>query len=83
MPTKRKEEDALFLAEQIADAAMSHFKGDEEKQGEIIDYTGINNWARFLINRRRKLLEGIWNDPIPEDNNLIINLKEIENFINN
>ncbi len=72
------EEDAIYISEIFADASMAHFAGDENIDGDIIDYKRIGIWAGFIIDRRKNLLEGIWNDPFPEDNNIIIDLKDID-----
>ena len=71
------DEDALYISCIIADAAMAHFAGDENRESEIIDYGRISSWAGFVIDRRKRLLQALWNDLWPADNNITINLNNL------
>lgn len=68
------DEDAEYLSYIIAETAMAHFAGDESNGKEVVDYSRINCWARFVIKRRIKLLNALRNDPWPPDNYLEIEL---------
>jgi predicted phosphodiesterase len=72
---KLKPEDANRLSGQIADAFVAHYQGDEVVPDKYLDVSGINLWGRIIILVKRKLIVGLYNDLIPEDNHVVIDLE--------
>jgi len=71
-----KEESAM-LAKQVAEAFAAHYAGDENlKPGtEPIQQWGLSLPGWFVIQFRKDLVYGLWQDLPPADNAVTINLK--------
>lgn len=67
--------DAEILAPQIVRAFTAHGTGNEEKPGDILNLQGVGYWGRIVMSIKRPLLEGLWEQSPPPDNNLFIDLK--------
>ena len=66
------------IAKQIAPAFVAHFAGDEKLaagQQPVIE-TGLSPLAWVVIQMRKDLIVGLWNDLPPADNNITINLRD-------
>lgn len=66
------------IAKQIAPAFVAHFAGDEKLapgQQPVIE-TGLSPLAWAVIQYRKDLIIGLWNDLPPADNNITINLRD-------
>jgi hypothetical protein len=67
--------DALTLSPQVADALLAHFGGDEHFIGTVmIGAPGLGLMGNLVVSLRKDLIEGLWNDLEPADNNLTIDL---------
>jgi len=72
---KVKEEDAERAAPQIADAFIAHYQGDEKFTGDqMLTKKGMGFMGRLVLTVRKSLITGLWNDPAPSDNNIVIDL---------
>jgi 3',5'-cyclic AMP phosphodiesterase CpdA len=68
------QKDADSIAPQIALAFAAHYAGDERPPAEILDTRGVGLMGRIVIWSRRSLVEGLWHDLEPPDNDLLIDL---------
>jgi predicted phosphodiesterase len=69
------DENAASLAEWLTLSALAHFMGDERVEEDPFKPDSLGFWGRFLARAARELLDGLWNDPEPSDNNLTILLE--------
>ncbi len=69
--------EAENLAKQVAQAFVAHYSGDEKLPPgeEAIKTEGLSTRAETIINLRKDLVIGLWNDLEPPDNNITIDLK--------
>jgi len=68
-------EEAGVLAPQIGDAYNAHYRGDEKFTGkEMIRTQGLSFMGGIVVAMKRGLVEGLWNDPEPADNDIDIDL---------
>jgi hypothetical protein len=68
-------EEAATIAPQVADAFIAHFRGDESFSGtEMLRSKGLSLMAGIVTGARRDLVEGLWHDLAPADNDLTIDL---------
>jgi hypothetical protein len=68
-------EEAAVLGSQVTDAFAAHFRGDEHFTGsEMIRTSGLSPLAGIVVGLRKDLIRGLWNDPEPPDNDLVIDL---------
>ncbi len=71
-----KKEEAEMLSGQIADAFVAHYAGDEEFTGdEMLTTKGLSFIGKLVVGNRKSLIEGLWTDKKPTDNDLIIDLR--------
>ena len=66
------------IGKQISQGFAAHFAGDEKLapgQQPVIE-TGLSPLAWAVIQYRKDLIVGLWNDVPPADNNITINLKD-------
>jgi 3',5'-cyclic AMP phosphodiesterase CpdA len=68
--------EAEMLAKQIAPAFTAHYSGDEIiKPGQqIIQENGLSPLGWLVIQYRKDLIIGLWNDRPPQDNNVTLDL---------
>ena len=67
--------DAEKLGSQVGMAFSAHCAGDEVPRDPPLDMKGVNLKGRIIISFRKKLVRGMYNDPPPSDNTLVINLR--------
>ena len=66
------------IAKQIAQGFAAHYAGDEKLapgQQPVVE-TGLSPLAWAVIQYRKDLIVGLWNDLEPADNNVTLNLKD-------
>lgn len=69
---------AAVLAPQASDAFLAHYEGDERFSGERrLRLRDVNLITRLLAGAAPDLLEELWNDLPPADNDLAIDLSEV------
>lgn len=65
------------MAPQIAEAFLAHYRGDENPgTNRILDTDHLGFWSGIVVSMRRKLIEGLWKDLPPADNDITISLKD-------
>lgn len=68
--------DVDILTPQIVKAFLAHAIGNETPAPEkILDFQGISWWGKFIMSRKKTFLEGLWQQSLPPDNDLSIDLK--------
>ena len=70
--------EAEKISKEIAVAFAAHYAGDEKLaagQQPVIE-SGLSPLAWIVIQMRKDLIVGLWNDLPPADNNITINLKD-------
>jgi 3',5'-cyclic AMP phosphodiesterase CpdA len=72
------EEDQMLLSPQIAEAYIAHIQGDEVVPDPILDLTGLSPIGLGVIALQGSLIEGWFNDLLPADNEIVINMTEGE-----
>jgi hypothetical protein len=67
--------DSEYIADAVGDAFLSHYQGDEKASLKpAFDKSKLNLWGRFIYNRQKYILNGLWNDLPPNDNNVRLEL---------
>jgi len=67
--------EASPIAVQVADASLAHFRGDELFTGtEMLSSKGAGLIAGIVADSRRDLVEGLWRDEAPADNDVTLDL---------
>jgi len=73
---KVKEEDARFIAPQIASAFIAHYEGNEQPPQVIVDKKGVGFMGRLVLWNRGSLVRGLWTDLEPPDDDILIDLSD-------
>lgn len=69
------DKDADIIADYVTAAFMAHYSGDEDPSNmPSFDKSKLGFWSRFIYSQQKYIIEGLWNDLPPCDNNLIIDL---------
>ncbi len=69
------QKEASLIAVQVADASLAHFRGDELFSGrEVLSSKGVGLIAGIAAGSRRDLVEGLWHDEAPADNDVTLDL---------
>ncbi len=69
------DDDAAALAEWLTITAIAHFLGDERVEEDPFEPERLGFWAKIVARAARELMDGLWNDPAPADNNLTLHLE--------
>lgn len=66
------------LVPQISRAFLAHYAGDEipPADGNLIKTEGLSLMGSLVVGNQKGLVEGLWDDLPPKDNNLTINLAD-------
>jgi len=73
---KVREKDADHIAEAVGDAFSAHYSGDEDPAlRPAFDKSKLGLWGRFIYGQFHFVLEGLWNDLPPADNNVRFELQ--------
>ncbi|MBN2463421.1 MAG: metallophosphoesterase [Dehalococcoidia bacterium] len=77
MGYKVDQAEAEKLAEEVAQAFLAHYAGDEylPPGQEVMQTKGLSIPGRVVVIFRKDLVIGLWNDLEPPDNNVTIDLK--------
>lgn len=69
--------EAEDLAHQVAEAFVAHYAGDERLAPgqEPLRTRRLSVMSWFVVTSRRDLVQGLWHDLEPADNNITIDLK--------
>ena len=74
---KVKQAQAEKLAGQVSEAFVAHYAGDEMLPAgqEPLSAKGMGVMARLVVAFRKDLIEGLWQDLDPPDNNVVLDLR--------
>jgi len=68
---KVSESDIAIIADAVGDAFNAHYNGDENPSlQKLIDKYGMSFWGRFVLGQQQYVIDGLWNDLNPADNNV-------------
>ena len=67
--------EAWSLSDQVADAFIAHYAGDEIPPDKTFDMTGISFKGKFLIGFKKNLVKSLYHDLYPADNFLEMKLR--------
>lgn len=69
------EKDATVIADHAALAFMAHYSGDEDTtQMSSLDVKKLGLWSRIVYSRLDYVVEGLWTDMDPPDNDTTLDL---------
>jgi len=69
------DKDAEYIADALGDAFVAHYYGDEVLADKpYFDKSRLNIWGRFVLFIQRYVLENLWIDLSPTDNNATFSL---------
>ena len=72
---KVSEKDIEIIADAVGDAFAAHYSGDENPAlRPKIQKSKLGLWGRVVLSTQQYVLDGLWQDLVPEDINLTINL---------
>ena len=67
--------DAELIADAVGDAFAAHYKGDEVSSDRPgFDKSLLNIWGRLVLSLQQYVLDGLWYDLYPADNNASFHL---------
>jgi hypothetical protein len=67
--------DTAVIADAVGDAFTAHYDGDENPAlRPPLDKSKLRSWGRFVLGRQQYVLDGMWADPAPADNNVRLDL---------
>jgi 3',5'-cyclic AMP phosphodiesterase CpdA len=70
------DKDSDIIADAVSDAFVAHYKGDEDpSQRPELDKSRLGLWGRIVLAVQQYVLDGLWVDLPPEDNNVTLNLR--------
>ena len=80
MATLRKyrvsDKDSAIIADAVGDAFAAHYSGDENPaMRPALDKSRLSLWGRFILFMQQYVLDGLWEDLFPADNNSSFSLR--------
>ncbi|NTV88977.1 MAG: hypothetical protein HGA22_01215 [Clostridiales bacterium] len=76
MEYKVSDVDSGKIADQVALAFAAHYSGDEDPAAKPVFNTGeMSLWGRFIYSQKAYVVDGLWKDIEPADNNVVLELK--------
>ncbi|MCL2695815.1 MAG: metallophosphoesterase [Clostridiales bacterium] len=73
---KVSDADADLIADAVGDAFTAHYSGDEDPAlRPFLDKSKLSLWGRIVLATQKYVLDGLWKDLLPEDNNVSFSLK--------
>ncbi|MHB1017113.1 MAG: metallophosphoesterase family protein [Coriobacteriia bacterium] len=71
------EEDSDYIAGHVATAFVAHYDGDEDPaEKPAIDTGELDLWGKFIWSQQRYVVDGLWVDSQPSDNDIVLPLTE-------
>jgi 3',5'-cyclic AMP phosphodiesterase CpdA len=65
--------DADYIANAVGDAFAAHYAGDENLAiRPYFDKKKLSLWGRFIYSQQKYVIDGLWTDLFPADNNVSI-----------
>jgi hypothetical protein len=70
---KVSEKDIAIITDAVGDAFNAHYSGDENLSlKKTVDKSKLGLWGRFVLGQQQYVIDGLWADLKPMDNNVII-----------
>ncbi|MDR0443702.1 MAG: metallophosphoesterase [Treponema sp.] len=67
--------DTDYIANAVGDAYTAHYNGDENPAlRPVFDKSKLGLWGRFVYSQQEYILDGLWKDIPPSDNNVSFEL---------
>ncbi len=71
------EEDSEYIAEHVGAAFVAHYDGDEDPARKpAVDAGELSLWSRFIWSQQSYVVDGLWVDVEPADNEVVLELVE-------
>lgn len=75
---KVSQTDADYISNTVADAYIAHYDGDEDETKRVeIDKSKLNLWSRVIYSQYSYVINGLWKDLPPADNNVSFSLAKV------
>jgi len=72
---KVSQEQSRYIADHLAPAFVAHYEGDEDPLAKPeIDNSKLDLWGQFIWSQQRYVADGLWDDPEPADNDVVLPL---------
>ncbi|MCL2826360.1 MAG: metallophosphoesterase [Eggerthellaceae bacterium] len=69
------DQDTAYIAEAVGNAFVAHYSGDENPADRpAFDESKLSLWGRFIYSMEGYVINGLWNDLYPPDNNATFSL---------
>jgi len=70
---KVSDKDIAIIADAVGNAFNAHYSGDEDPSlRKMLDKSKLSLWGRFILEQEQYVLDGLWTDLKPADNNIKI-----------
>jgi len=70
---KVSERDIAIITDAVGDAFNAHYSGDEDLSlKKTVDKSKLGLWGRFVLGQQQYVIDGLWADLKPADNNIRI-----------
>jgi hypothetical protein len=74
---KVSEKDIAIITDAVGDAFNAHYSGDEDPSLEkTVDKSKLGLWGRFVLGQQQYVIDGLWADLKPSDNNVVLQEKK-------
>jgi 3',5'-cyclic AMP phosphodiesterase CpdA len=71
------EADSNYIADYVGAAFIAHYNGDENiKNRPSFDENKLNIWGRIVYSMEKYVIDGLWQDLPPADNNVTLDLSK-------
>jgi predicted MPP superfamily phosphohydrolase len=68
---KVSEKDIAIITDAVGDAFNAHYSGDEDiSLKKTVDKSKLGLWGRFILSQQQYVIDGLWEDLKPADNNV-------------
>jgi len=68
---KVSEKNIAIITDAVGDAFNAHYSGDEDiSLKKTVDNSKLSLWGRFVLGRQQYVIDGLWEDLKPADNNV-------------
>jgi len=69
------EKDTAIITNAVGDAFTAHYSGDENPaKRPALDKSKLGLWGRFILSQQQYVLDGLWQDLLPQDTNVSLRL---------
>ncbi|MCL2720839.1 MAG: metallophosphoesterase [Treponema sp.] len=69
------DKDTAIITDAVGDAFTAHYNGDEDPTlRPVLDKSKLGLWGRFILSQQQYVLDGLWQDLEPADNNVSFRL---------